>query len=151
MKIESTKLLTIQQTKQIDKLWNEEFPVQLNNRFPLLLEGVENYNHYLIKNEQNEVIAWAVDFEKDKEKRFSIIVSEKQKGKGYGTHLVKKLKEELPEFYGWVIDHDNDKKSNGVGYRSPLDFYLKHGFEVLHDKRIDNDMLKAVKIKWSTK
>ena len=37
-------------------------------------------------------------------------------------------------------------KSNGENYESPLSFYIKQGFEVLHNKRIETDLLKAVKI-----
>lgn len=115
----------------------------------MLLEGVENYNHYLIEDENNNIIAWAVDFEKDDEVRFSIIVAEKYKSRGLGIALMKKLKEENEEFYGWVIDHSNAKKQNGENYKSPLQFYVKQSFEVLHDIRIDNEILKAVTIKWS--
>jgi hypothetical protein len=40
-----------------------------------------------------------------------------------------------------------DKKENVTYYRSPFLFYLKKGFEVLHAKRIDNNILKPVKIR----
>lgn len=63
--------------------------------------------------------------------------------------LISLLKQNLNEFYGWVIDHDNDQKYNGEKYLSPLSFYQKLGFEILIDERIDNEVLKAVKIKYS--
>ncbi len=135
------------QLKQINRLWNEEYPVSLKDRFSSLLDGVDNFNHYLIEDDYKNLLAWAVDFEKDSEIRFSIIVNNKEQGKGFGKLLVTKLKESLGEFYGWVIDHNNDKKENGEYYQSPLSFYEKQGFEILHDKRIDNGILKAVKIK----
>ena len=69
MEISTTKNLTLEQFQQINQMWNEEYPVQLKDRFGILLEGGENYNHYLI--EQNHtVLAWAVEFEKEKETRF---------------------------------------------------------------------------------
>ena len=72
MKIIKTKELTKIQFQQINELWNQEYPLKLKNRFELLLDGVENFNHYII--EQNcQVIAWAVDFEIENEIRFSII------------------------------------------------------------------------------
>lgn len=148
MNIQQTKQLTARQFQEIDQLWNKEYPVTLKDRFGLLLDGVENYTHYLIEDEHNHIIAWAVDFEKDKEIRFSIIVDSKQQGKGLGQLLIKHLKAALNEFYGWVIDHNNDLKANGEYYQSPLSFYEKQGFEVLHDVRVDTEMLKAVKIKW---
>jgi hypothetical protein len=151
MQIINTKILTLQQEEQIDKLWNEEYPIKLANRFKLLLEGVQNYNHYILEDEQQNLRAWAVDFEKENEIRFSIIVRSDQKGKGLGSSLVEKLKLENEEFFGWVIDHDNDIKSNGKNYKTPMPFYLKHGFSMLKDFRIESEIISAVKIKWTTK
>jgi GNAT superfamily N-acetyltransferase len=148
MRITRTKHLTPVQEEQINELWNLEFPVRLKDRFRLLLEGVDHYHHYLIEDTGQKVIAWAVDFEKDKEIRFSVIVDPEFKGKGLGKSLVNHLKTENEEFYGWVIDHNEDLKSNGEHYLSPMAFYVKNGFEILHDQRIESDMLRAVKIKW---
>ncbi|MBL0342953.1 MAG: GNAT family N-acetyltransferase [Bacteroidetes bacterium] len=148
MEILKTQQLTAaSQFEQINQLWNEEFPVNLNNRFGILLDGATNFNHYLVEATPHNVAAWAVDFEKDNEIRFSLIVAGKHQGKGIGTALLQRLKNDLGEFYGWVIDHNNDIKANGEPYRSPLLFYVKQGFEVLHLSRIDSDMLHAVKIK----
>ncbi|MES2560179.1 MAG: GNAT family N-acetyltransferase [Bacteroidota bacterium] len=131
-------------------MWNEEYPVKLKDRFPLLLEGVVNYNHYLIEDEEYNVLAWAVIFEKEQQIRFSIIVAAAHMGKGLGGLLIDTIKRDYTEFYGWVIDHNNDVKSNGEQYRSPMPFYLRHGFEILKDERIDTEMIRAVKIKWKT-
>jgi GNAT superfamily N-acetyltransferase len=151
MQIINTKILTPQQEEQINKLWNEEYPIRLADRFKLLLEGVQNYNHYILEDEHQNLKAWAVDFVKDNEIRFSIIVRSEQKGKGLGSSLVEKLKLKNKEFYGWVIDHDNDFKSNGENYKTPMPFYLKHGFSILKDCRIETEIISAVKIKWTTK
>lgn len=150
MNIIKTKVLTTHQVSCINTMWNEEYPLKLNDRFPLLLEGVVNYNHYVIEDESQNVVAWAVDFEKDNEVRFSIIVAAAQQGKGLGAMLLDRLKLEMNEFYGWVIDHSDDIKSNGEYYKTPMPFYLKHGFEIMHDVRIDTEMIRAVKIKWKT-
>lgn len=151
MKIISTKILSEKQSSQINQLWNDEYPLKLKDRFPILLDGADWYNHYVVLDEAENVVAWAVDFEKEKQIRFSIIVSSKHKGKGLGGLLIAQLKEENKEFYGWVIDHNDDLKSNGEYYQTPMPFYLKHGFEILNDIRIDNEMIKAVLIKWSKK
>ena len=116
-----------------------------------LLDGVENYRHIIIVDDHDQVLAWAVHFFKDEETRFSIIVHPQHAGKGLGTTLLDKLKNDLDIFYGWVIDHNNDIKSNGELYVSPLTFYTKRGFEVLHENRIDTEMLSAVKVKWCKK
>jgi GNAT superfamily N-acetyltransferase len=147
VEIIKTLALTEKQASQINDLWNEEYPLKLKDRFGILLMGAISYTHYLINDDCGNVAAWAVNFEKDNETRFSIIVNKNQQGKGLGTLLIARLKEELSEFYGWVIDHNNDKKSNGSYYLSPLSFYIKNGFEVLHDIRMDNDLLNAVKIR----
>jgi GNAT superfamily N-acetyltransferase len=148
MEIFKTTTLTSDQFQQINSLWNEEYPTKLKDRFGLLLDGVEFYQHYIIE-QHNEVIAWAVAFEKDEERRFSIIVKNEYQGKGLGKLLIDRLKDDLLEFYGWVINHHNDLKQNGEFYSSPIEFYLKNGFEVLNEQRIDSEMLKAVKIRWT--
>ena len=143
-----TKSLSEKQSRQINQLWNDEYPLKLKDRFLMLLDGVDRYNHYIIEDSNKNVIAWAVDFEKDQQIRFSIIVTSAWKGKGLGVLLIDKLKEENDEFYGWVIDHNEDLKSNGDHYQSPIPFYLKHGFDILNDRRIDTEMITAVLIKW---
>ena len=148
MEVTRTKHLTANQFQQIDELWNEEYPSKLKGRFGILLDGVENYSHYLIEDETQQILAWAVEFQKEEEIRFSIIVNAKNQGTGLGKILINRLKKDLGIFYGWVIDHNEDKKENSENYKSPLSFYQKLGFEVLHDERIDTDLLKAVKIKW---
>lgn len=146
MEIHITKNLSQTQFEQVNKLWNEEYPINLQNRFEFLLKDVANYNHYLIEKD-NKILGWAVAFEKDNETRFSIIVKKKFQGKGLGSLLIDKLKIDLGEFFGWVINHNNDRKANGDFYRSPLSYYQNMGFEVIEDERIDNAILKAVKIK----
>ena len=149
MLIKKTKYLTDSQFDQINKLWNTEFPESLINRFDKLLIGIENYNHYILQDEYETIVAWAIYFEKDDEIRFSIIVDHNYQRKGYGKLLIDQLKDDLQEFTGWVIDHNNDRKTNGENYISPLNFYIKNGFEILPDNRIDNNILKAVKIKFT--
>ena len=94
------------------------------------------------------MIGWAVAFEKDKQIRFSIIIHTNFKKKGLGGMLIDKLKAGHDELYGWVIDHNNDLKMNGDYYLSPIDFYLNKGFNILHENRIENEMIRAVLIKW---
>ena len=151
MKIVTSKILSENQSSQINQMWNDEYPLKLKDRFPILLDGAIWFNHYIIEDEKQNVCAWAVDFKKDDQIRFSIIVDNKHKGKGLGALLIDQLKAENNEFYGWVIDHNEDEKANGERYLSPMPFYLKHGFEILNEFRIDNEMIRAVLIKWSKK
>jgi len=64
-----------------------------------------------------------------------------------GTLLLNNAEQDEAELNGWVIDHNMDKKENGDLYPSPLNFYVRNGFEVLKDIRFDNGKLTAVKIK----
>jgi GNAT superfamily N-acetyltransferase len=148
MEIIQTKTLTSYQSEQINSLWNSEYPFKLKDRFPILLEGTNWHNHFLIEDSSRGIIAWAVMFEHSNQIRFSIIVSKDYQGKGLGKLLLDHLKSAYNEFYGWVIDHNNDLKSNGENYISPLPFYLNQGFELVPEARIDSEMIQAVLIKW---
>jgi GNAT superfamily N-acetyltransferase len=131
---------------QINVLWDDEYPATLEGRFSMLLDDAILFKHFLILDQEENVLAWAVYFQKDEEIRFSILVDRKYQGLGYGKQLIDALKDELPEFYGWVIDKPNFIRKDGSAYPSPLSFYLKLGFEILPDQRIDNDMINAVKV-----
>ncbi len=143
-----TKVLSQSQSEQIDRAWNDEYPIKLNNRYGILLCDAKSYMHYIIENEKQEVIAWGVMFEKEDERRFSILVVNKYQGQGLGKKLIEAFKKDYPIFYGWVIDHDNDVKANGEKYVSPLPFYLQLGFTILKEQRIDTEMISAVKVKF---
>jgi hypothetical protein len=151
MKIQKTKSLTDSQFQQINHLWNQEYPLNLKDRFPMLLNDVQNFQHYLLEDENKIILAWAVYFEKDGETRFSIIVDNKYQGLCWGKLFINQLIQDLDHFFGWVIDRDGDLKSNGQPYQSPLGFYQQLGFEILEDQRIDTEMLQAVKIHWNGK
>lgn len=148
MKILKTKYLTAVQEQEIDRLWNEEYPKKLENRFKLLLVGIPDYNHHLLINAFGKIIGWAVDFERENETWFSIIISSDHQKQGYGNLLITSLKEDFNNLCGWVIDHNNDKKSDGTNYISPLPFYFKNEFDIIADKRIETDIISAVKINW---
>jgi predicted GNAT family N-acyltransferase len=143
-----TKELSLNQVEQINQAWNDEYPIKLNNRFRILLNDAKSYMHYIIENEKQEIIAWGVMFEKEDEHRFSILVVKKYQGQELGNQLIDSFKKDYPIFYGWVIDHDNDVKANGEKYVSPLPFYLKHGFTILNEQRIDTEIISAVKVEF---
>lgn len=148
MKIVQTKILSANQKASIHKMWNDEYPLKLKDRFPLLLEGVDNYTHYIIENERYNLIGWAVAFEKENQMRFSIIIHSDEKGKGFGRRLVDILKEKHNNLYGWVIDHNEAIKSNGKQYQTPMPFYLKQGFTILNEPRLESERISAALIHW---
>lgn len=151
MLIHRTTALNDNQIAQIHQLWNEEYPTNLYGRFSILLNETENHRHFYITNDYDEIIAWCVLFENEGQDRFSIIVSSKTKGMGFGKILLDEMKAEVPEFSGWVIDHENDVLQSGEKYRSPIGFYLKNGFEIMHDERLETSIISCVKVTWKKK
>jgi predicted GNAT family N-acyltransferase len=151
MFIQRSTTLNEKQIAQIHQLWDEEYPTNLNGRFSILLNETENHRHFYITNDHDEIIAWCVLFENEGQDRFSIIVSSKTKGMGLGKILLDEMKAEVQEFSGWVIDHENDVLQSGEKYRSPLEFYVKNGFEVIHDERLETSIISCVKVTWKKK
>jgi hypothetical protein len=88
------------------------------------------------------------EFKRENEKWFAIILDSSIHGNGLGTKILELAKQNKNELNGWVIDHSNEKKSNGRLYISPLNFYLKNGFKKLSRNRLELEKISAVKIKW---
>jgi GNAT superfamily N-acetyltransferase len=87
-------------------------------------------------------------FNSDKMERFSILVSAENQNSGVGSRLIEFMKIHNTRLTGWVIDNNNAVKMNGEIYKSPIMFYLKHGFNIEEKNRIDNELLNAVLISW---
>ncbi|MBK9630990.1 MAG: GNAT family N-acetyltransferase [Saprospiraceae bacterium] len=152
-KIIKTTELNEQAKKQVLDLWNNEYPEKLSynslGEFDHYLQNLNRPNHFLLTDNIDIILGWALTFDRDNEKWFAIILSEKRQGKGLGRKMLDELKQVEPILNGWVIDHNNDKKKNGLTYVSPLKFYEKCGFEIQTDNRLELDKISAVKIKWT--
>ncbi len=146
------KLLSSKQKKEVNELWNNEYPKGLRHlnlrNFENYLEQFDKQHHILLTDESGIINAWFFDFIRENEKWFAMIVDSKVQGKGVGTALLNEAKKEVTELNGWVIDHNNDKRQNGEYYNSPIEFYIKKGFEILSETRLELDNISAVKIKW---
>ena len=136
----------------IFKIWNNEYPINLDFES---LQDTENYlnslieaKHFFAVDENNQMRAWAVIFERDYEKWFAIIVDSELHQIGLGRKILNRLKTFSTELNGWVIDHEKDTKANGEPYRSPLAFYMKNDFNLLPETRLELDKISAVKINW---
>jgi len=151
MTITTTHTPTPAQKQSIYHLWNNEYPAQLAyadiTGIDQYLLNLNNQRHYFVADNDN-VVGWAFTFEREAEKWFAIIVDSTTQRKGVGTMLMDALKEQEPILNGWVTDHDRYKLLNGAPYPSPLSFYLKNGFEVCGDVRLETDKLSAIKIRW---
>lgn len=149
--LEETSFLNKKQKVEIIKLWNEEYPIQLNYEkledFESYLEHLNNCTHYLIHNSNNIIKAWAFKFERENKKWFAIIVAKEFQGTGIGKKLLEKIKANETEVLGWVIDNSNDYKKNGEKYISPVDFYIKCNFSITSE-RLQSNLIAAIQIKW---
>ena len=152
MKITTTHQISQVQKEQILQLWNNEYPEKLTYKniagFESYLEKLNEVKHFLLANDDEKIQGWAITFKRENETWFAIILSENLHGKGWGTKVLNELKQNKKALNGWVIDHSDDKKRNGSFYKSPLEFYLKNGFEVLSNTRLELKIMSAVKIKW---
>lgn len=152
MKLTEKKQLTDYEKIQISGIWNKEYPKTLHfsdsGGFDAYLTTLSDPIHYILENDTAEILAWACKFIRDQEKWFAIILDEKIHGKGKGTEILNAIKENENDLNAWVIDKETDLKTNGEVYKSPLNFYLKNGFKVTPEIRLENEKMSAVKIIW---
>ncbi len=69
MKIHRSVTLSAKHDAEIDALWNTEYPLKLKDRFALLLEDATLTIHFYVLNQEDEIIAWSVLFEKENDLR----------------------------------------------------------------------------------
>ncbi|WP_158021904.1 GNAT family N-acetyltransferase [Flammeovirga pacifica] len=131
-------------------LWNSVYPMQLAYQD---LSGLADYfmplqnkHHILVKDVQNKVVGWFFCFEREHETWFAVLVNNDLKKQHIGSTLIQLAKERFRPLNGWVIDHDRYFKLDGQKYESPLSFYLRHGFKVIENERLEIPILSAVKI-----
>jgi len=152
MKLIEKKILTENEKIRITAIWNNEYPITLlfadSSGFDNYLNSLSETDHYIIENEENEIMAWCFKFIRDNEKWFAIILDEKIHGKGKGTEILNAMKKNETNLNGWVTDKETFKKQNGAVYKSPLNFYLKNSFTTCPEIRMENEKLSAVKITW---
>lgn len=133
------------------KLWNLEYPAKLAydriDDFDIYINALESAIHILVRI-NNEIVGWATKFLRNGNRWFAIILSSDIQGRRIGSKIMMHLKDNEEILDGWVIDHNDDRKINGDFYLSPLNFYLKQGFEIIKEQRLELPTLSAVKISW---
>ncbi|HCY46299.1 MAG TPA: N-acetyltransferase [Flavobacteriales bacterium] len=144
--------LSVSEKLEVFELWNNEYPEKLSYKekgeFDTYLKNLMEQSHILLVDIDKKIKGWYFDFKRENEKWFAIILDSEIHGKGLGTKILELAKEKENELNGWVIDHNRDKKKNGELYNSPLNFYLKNGFEKSVIDRLELKNISAVKIKW---
>lgn len=153
MRTVETNILSLEHKEALRSLWNREYPAKLAMYTP---KDMENYlaslndpKHYLLLNDVDMLSGWAATFSRDDDNWFAIIIHSAHQKQGLGGWLLELLKLNNNILNGWVTDHDNDRKYNGEIYTSPLPFYIKNGFTVISDTRLELEKLSAVKIQWT--
>ncbi|MCV9929675.1 hypothetical protein OIU83_18580 [Flavobacterium sp. LS1R49] len=152
MTIVQVEVLSLEQNNSLLQLWNNEYPEKLKYNtikdFDLYLNGLSNLKHHLLIDGRNKIKGWAFTFFRDDEDWFAIIVDNQIQGTGKGSLLIEELKKNNTNLNGWVVDHNNDLKQDNEPYKSPLLFYVKNGFTVCNETRMENEKISAVKINW---
>lgn len=146
-----TKHLSPNQIQDLFHLWNKEYPQNIAfdsvEDCKQYVDGLADADHKLLYV-KHELVGWIATFNREEKLWFAMILNEAIHGKGIGSSLLNELKQEYSDLHGWVIDHDKDKKLNKQGYKSPLSFYLKNGFQVDPNTRLETEKISAVKILW---
>ena len=152
MKFIEPEKLSQGQKEEVFELWNNEYPDVLAYsalaEFDDYLNNLDNRYHILLVDDAEKVKGWYLEFTRDDEKWFVLIVGSEVQNRGYGSQLLEMGKSRTDKLNGWVIDHNNYKKLSGEPYLSPLGFYVKNGFKVLHDKVLKTEKINAVQIEW---
>lgn len=153
MQVIKTKQLSEQQKERIMALWNAEYPASLSYNtmaeFDEFLDKIEQLSHYMLLQDDQTVIGWISVFIRNEETWFSVLLDTAFQRQGLGRQLINLAKKDYDVLNGWVIDNHISKKSDGSLYIMPLPFYLKNGFVVLENIRLENEKLSAVKIRWN--
>jgi GNAT superfamily N-acetyltransferase len=152
MKIIQKEILSGEEKEVLRELWNKEYSIRLFCRttedFEFYLSGLLNINHYLLVDDSNKINGWIYTFLREEEIWFGLILDHKIQGKGFGSVLLNEIKSKNKSLNGWVSDRENEIKQDGTFYKSPMQFYLKNGFTIIPEIRIENEKLSAVKINW---
>ena len=152
MKILQKEILSLEEKEVLRELWNNEYPARLHLKtiedFELYLNGLSNTKHYLLFDDSDKIIGWTFTFLREGEDWFAIILNSKIQGKGNGSLLINEIKKKNKSLNGWVIDQENEIKQNSELYKSPMPFYIKNGFTILPETRLENEKMSAVKINW---
>lgn len=151
MIIHSVDILEGKNKLDVFHMWNTEYPANLNyssiEEFDHYLSSMEDQEHYLIFH-ADKLVGWLFLFIRDQQRWFAMIVNTKNSRKGYGSRLLSIAKSKHNELHGWVIDSDGYVRGDGRPYYSPLRFYIKNGFKVIVQVRLELPHIAAIKIYW---
>lgn len=153
MKWVKCTVLSKLEKRELLELWNTEYPEKLQFQtvldFDSYLNNLTELSHFLLIDPNRRVKGWYFNFKRENEKWFAILLNTEIQGRGMGSQIINRAKEQEKQLNGWVIDHGSDKKRNGELYKSPIEFYMKNGFNKVPTERLELDKISAVKIQWT--
>lgn len=149
--IKTTKALNEGQYKALLELWNKEYPslIQMNNLSDLkeYIANLKDCKHELILDSDNQLVAWSCSFEREELPWFAMIIDRAQHGRGLGSQILDRLKQQHSILNGWAVDVDHLQRADGSQYPSPLEFYRKNKFRI-SKRRPEESPLSIVHIFW---
>ncbi|HEV8504498.1 MAG TPA: hypothetical protein VGQ53_03830 [Chitinophagaceae bacterium] len=90
MKIIKTPELSITQMEGVIKIWNSEYPKTLMHKtvssFDDYLNKLKDKTHFLISDDPENILGWAILFERDNARWFALLIDKILQGKGHGTN-----------------------------------------------------------------
>lgn len=152
MHFEEIKSLSEEQKKRIVDLWNLEYPKKL--MLPTILDleeyldGLSDKNHIVLVDESAVLKGWLIHFLRDGERCFAMLIDKTLQGKGWGSKFLDLAKKRNSELVGWVITNNEETKSDGTKYQSPIGFYIKNDFEVLNGSEQQKNNIIGIKVRW---
>lgn len=142
--------------KQIEDtfhLWNREYPKLLGHKdklsFKVFLSQLDDVEHQLVEDENNDVVAWLFQFRREKENWFGLIIDRDYQKSGIGSELIRSAKLKNNKLNGWVVEESIYEKEDGTIYNSPLEFYLKNEYKPIGHDIFESNNIKVIKIRWS--
>jgi len=112
MKIIKKSILISEQKEMICQLWNMEYPQNLAitpTAFDEFHEASASHTHFLILENESDLVGWAYTFARASDRWFSIIISNAHQGKGLGHVLLNLIKEKEGHLNGWGINHPQER------------------------------------------
>ena len=111
------------------------------------LGRLRDIKHIFVTDDQGIISGWYMDFFRDGERWFVMIIERELQGRGYGRKLLSMGLEEQEELNGWVVGSSTYEKADGTIYMSPLPFYIKQGVRVYPDITFETKEIRSIKIK----
>lgn len=150
MKLVQAESLSETEIKEVFEIWNKVYPKQIAYKdlsgLESTLDTYKNPTHFMIKNAE-QMMGWCCVFDRQDARWFALIIDGEHQCLGLGTRLLNIAKDHETELFGWMTPRENYVKTDGSVYRSPQNFYIKHGF-VITEESFETEVLYTVKIAW---